>query len=389
MEKPFDRDRIQFRPVAERRSKFRIDEIAVDPDAPPPPAGRQEAALDDIADCIASARQRGAPVVICHGAHLIKNGLGPLLVRLVREGWLTHVATNGAGSIHDWEFAHLGRSTEDVRAYVQVGQFGIWDETGAWIGLALHVGAVDGLGYGAAVGRMISADGLRFPLASELRAQAQGLLAGGGAPGAAARVLDLAAALEMRSIAGREVQVQHPWKATSIQCACWEAGVPFTVHPGIGQDIIYSHPLVRGAAVGEASLTDFLMFASSIERLEGGVYLSVGSSVMSPMIFEKSLSMSRNVLLQAGRQLENFTIIANDLADVTWDWSQGEPPPENPAYYVRFCKSFSRMGGRFEYIGLDNRVFLQNLYHRLRRLGPPASSQPSGKAAPQPRAGPK
>jgi len=88
--------------------------------------------------------------------------------------------------------------------------------------------------------------------------------------------------------------------------------------------------------------------------------------VMSPMIFEKSVSMSRNVLLQAGRNLENFTIVVNDLADVSWDWSQGEPPVDNPAYYVRFCKSFSRMGGTMVYVGLDNRVFLQNLYARLK-----------------------
>ncbi|MBI4605223.1 MAG: hypothetical protein HY721_24945, partial [Planctomycetes bacterium] len=159
-----------------------------------------------------------------------------------------------------------------------------------------------------------------------------------------------------------------PWKAKSVQAACHEAGVPFTVHPGIGQDIVYSHPLFRGAAVGEASMTDFLLFASSIERLEGGVYLSVGSSVMSPMIFEKSLSMSRNVLLQAGRSLEDFTIVANDLAQIDWDWSRGEPPAGDPAYYVRFCKSFSRMGGRFLYLGLDNRAFLQGLYARVRAM---------------------
>jgi hypothetical protein len=113
-------------------------------------------------------------------------------------------------------------------------------------------------------------------------------------------------------------------------------------------------------------MTDFLVYASTIERLDGGVYLSVGSSVLSPMIFEKSLSMSRNVLRQAGRTLDNFTIVANDLADVSWDWEKGEPPPDNPAYYVRFCKSFSRMGGTFRYVGMDNRVFLQNLYARLR-----------------------
>ena len=108
---PFDRDRIRLRPLAERRSKLGIEEIAVRGDGPAPPAGDAAPLLDELAREIEKARSRGAPVVICHGAHLIKNGLGPLLARLVSGGWLTHVATNGAGSIHDWEFAHHGRST--------------------------------------------------------------------------------------------------------------------------------------------------------------------------------------------------------------------------------------------------------------------------------------
>ncbi len=373
-QKPFDRSRIRFHPVAERQSKFKIDEIAVDPDALPPappvgPTGAARAAnaeLDRIAEEVIAARSRGAPVVICHGAHLVKNGLGPLLARLVGEGWLTHVATNGAGSIHDWEFSFLGRSTEDVRAYIQVGKFGIWEETGGSIGLALLVGALEGLGYGESVGRMISRESLRVPSREDLLARVRSALDGKASMAAAARAADLLAALDAHGIPFGEILIPHPWKSRSIQCACFEAGVPFTVHPGIGQDIVYSHPLFHGGAVGEASMTDFLLFASSIERLEGGVYLSVGSSVMSPMIFEKSLSMSRNVLGQQGRTLEHFTIIANDLAEVTWDWSQGEPPPDNPAYYVRFCKSFSRMGGTFRYVGMDNRVFLQNLYARVK-----------------------
>lgn len=367
---PFDRSRIRFRPLAERQSKFRIDDIAADPDAPPPSAGSSAPALEDVAASIVEARRRGAPVVICHGAHLIKNGLAPVLIRLVEEGWLTHVATNGAGSIHDWEFAFLGRSTEDVRAYVQVGEFGIWEETGANLGLALHTGALDCLGYGASVGRMISEERLVVPTREQLRERAARALGPGGDPAAGARALDLLAALELRNIPSGEVRLPHPWKSRSIQRACFDAHVPFTVHPGIGQDIVYSHPLFRGAAVGEASMTDFLTFASSIERLEGGVYLSVGSSVMSPMIFEKSISMSRNVLKQRGGRLESFRIVANDLAPTTWDWSRGEPPADNPAYYVRFCKSFSRMGGRFDYVGLDNRIFLLNLYDRLRKSSP-------------------
>jgi hypothetical protein len=84
------------------------------------------------------------------------------------------------------------------------------------------------------------------------------------------------------------------------------------------------------------------------------------------MIFEKSLSMARNVLRQEGRRLDDFTIVVNDLVNAAWDWSRGEPPVEDAAYYVRFMKTFHRMGGRLQYVGLDNRVFLQNLYAELK-----------------------
>ena len=368
MSEPFDRWGIRFRSVRERTNKFRIDEIAIDPDAPAPRVERFEAQLDSIADEVRAARQRGAPVVICHGAHPVKNGLGPLIGRLVKEGWLTHVATNGAGSIHDWEFAFLGASCEHVEDNVAVGEFGIWEETGAQLGLAILTGALDGLGYGESVSRMISTQRLDIPSVEELRACLASARSGRELWRVAAAA-DLLAVLEQasegRAKSGR-VDLPHRWKATSLQCACIEAGVPFTVHPGIGQDIVYTHPFFRGGAVGRTSMTDFLRYASVIAELEGGVYLSVGSSVMSPMIFEKSLSMARNVRLQQGGKLDEFLIVVNDLADVPWDWSKGEPPVENPAYYVRFCKSFSRMGGRMQYIGLDNRIFLQNLYARLR-----------------------
>ena len=366
----FDRSRIRFRPLAERKSKFKIDDIGVDPDGPVPSAGAASGALDQVAERVLEARKRGAPVVLCHGAHMIKNGLAPVLARFVSEGWLTHIATNGAGSIHDWEFAFQGESTEDVREYVAVGEFGIWDETGKYLAMALHVGVLEGLGYGASVGRMVATERLFVPDREELRRRITRGGAHGGSWEEAAAAADLLSAMETKGAPSGELRVPHPWKAKSIQAACYESKVPFTVHPGIGQDIIYNHPLCSGGAIGRSAMTDFLIFASSIERLEGGVYLSVGSSVMSPMIFEKSLSMSRNVLRQDGRKLDDFTIVVNDLAEVTWDWSRGEPPIEDPAYYVRFCKSFSRMGGRFEYVGLDNRVFLLNLYERLKRAMP-------------------
>ncbi len=362
----FDRSRLRFRPVAERASRFRIDDIAVDPDAPPPP-GAMADDIDWLAGVIRDARARGAPVILCHGAHLIKNGAAPLLIRMVEEGLLSHVATNGAGSIHDWEFAHLGRSTEVVRDNVAVGEFGIWEETGSHMSAALHVGALEGIGHGEAIGALIAHDGIDVPDADALRKIVRDGLDGKGSKERAAAALDLLSAIDDGLMKPGRLAVDHPWKHRSIQAACFRRRVPFTVHPGIGQDIVYSHPLHRGGAVGRAAMADFTTYAASIASLEGGVYLSVGSAVMSPMIFEKSLSMARNVLGQEGKDLTNFTIVVNDLAAVDWDWSRGEPPVDSPAYYVRFMKSFSRMGGRLRYIGGDNTTLLGNLYHRLRR----------------------
>jgi hypothetical protein len=355
--------------VSERRSKFRLEDVRVDPDAPALDAGAATEAIERAASDVREARLRGGAVVLCHGAHVIKNGLGPLVRRLVEEGWLTHVATNGAGSIHDWEFAFLGRSTEDVRENVAVGEFGIWEETARWPAIALHAGVIEGLGYGESVARLVASEEVAVPRRAELRAGVTRALEHGGSLEAAAACLDLLAALEEGGIAEGTHPVPHPWKAASVQSACYERGVPFTVHPGIGQDIVYSHPLFRGGAVGRGAMTDFLVYASAIERLEGGVYLSVGSSVMSPMIFEKSLSMARNVLRQRGKRLEDFTIVVNDLTPAAWDWSRGEPPVESPAYYVRFMKTFARMGGALRYVGSDNRLFLHGLYASLRRGG--------------------
>jgi hypothetical protein len=111
-------------------------------------------------------------------------------------------------------------------------------------------------------------------------------------------------------------------------------------------------------------MRDFTTFAEAVSRLEGGVYLSVGSAIMSPMVFEKSLSMARNLARQEGRTIERFLIVVNDIQPGDWDWRAGEPPKEHPAYYLRFCKSFARMGGEFRYARVDNRAFLNRLLAR-------------------------
>ncbi|HYW83576.1 MAG TPA: hypothetical protein VFB30_09995, partial [Spirochaetia bacterium] len=127
-----------------------------------------------------------------------------------------------------------------------------------------------------------------------------------------------------------------------------------------------AHPMSSGAAVGRTAELDFLSYADSISRIEGGVYLSVGSAVMSPMIFEKSLSMARNAARREGRRIDDFSIHVVDLARSSWDWQSGtEPAQDDPAYYLRFCKTFSRMGGRMSYTSADNRSWLVALLTEL------------------------
>ena len=122
-------------------------------------------------------------------------------------------------------------------------------------------------------------------------------------------------------------------------------------------------------SVGRAAQTDFALFSRAVEGLDGGVVLSVGSAIMAPQVFEKSLSCVNNLRLQAGRKIvQGHNIYVVDLQDGgNWDWTKGEPPRESPAYYLRFCKSYSRMGGAMRYLQCDNAAFIHNLYHELTR----------------------
>jgi hypothetical protein len=177
----------------------------------------------------------------------------------------------------------------------------------------------------------------------------------------AAAAVDLLEQVDRFDLPPGRMAVPHPCKEHSAQAAAFRLGVPFTAHPMFGHDIIYNHPMNHGAAVGRTAQRDFLAFADTVSRLDGGVYLSVGSAVMSPMIFEKSLSIARNVARQEGRSIENHFIAVVDLAESTWDWSSGEPPQDHPDYYLRFYKTFHRMGGALRYARADNREFLPAL----------------------------
>jgi len=363
---PLDLSRLRVYPLAQRQTLTRADEILVDPAADPRPIeDRNSELIDQCAARIRDARRRGASVMLIYGAHLLRNGAARILEQMMAQGWLTHLATNGAGTIHDWEFAWLGRSTESVRENVASGTFGTWDETGRYLQLALLAGGLRGEGYGRALGRFIQEDGVTLPSTDELE---QAIRSAPDDPVTAARA-DLLGAMRTHGLTAGRQMVPHRWRNTSVLGHAFCQGVPLTVHPGIGYDIITNHPMFSGSVVGRAAGIDFRWFSGAVERLDGGVVLSIGSAIMGPQVFEKSLSCVNNLRLQAGRDIvRGHAIYVVDLQDGgNWDWAQGEPPRDNPAYYLRFCKSFARMGGRMSYAQCDNVQFLHRLCELLRR----------------------
>jgi hypothetical protein len=362
---PLDLKRVKVLPLAQRQSLSRIENLLVDPARPAPPCSA--ASLESVAECarnIVEARRREAGVILMYGAHLIKNGAHRIVNALVEQNWITHLATNGAGTIHDWELAFLGRTEESVKKNVATGTFGSWDETGRNIHLALLAGALNGEGYGRSLGRFIVEDGVTLPEAAALEKSLRGEPSHPLAPARA----ELLQAMVAHKLPSGRIEVRHPWKETSVLAQAFRHEVPFTVHPGIGYDIISNHPIFNGGAIGRAAAMDFRWFGASVETLDGGVVLSVGSAIMAPQVFEKSLSCVNNLRLQAGRGIvRDHTMYVVDIQDGgNWDWSKGEPPKDNPAYYLRFCKSFSRMGGAMAYLQCDNVAFLHNLLQALK-----------------------
>ncbi len=367
MSAPINLTRLKVLPLAERRSMARLEEILIQPEAALPAANNLN--LDQIRQCardIFSARGKSASVMLIYGAHLIKNGAAPLLIKLMQENWVTHLATNGAGIIHDWEFAFCGVSTESVRENVATGTFGTWDGTGRNINMAALAGGLQGDGLGRAIGRFVMEDGTFLPGVAELEAAIRANPSDEFAPAKA----ELLWAMRVNGLRGGSEIVRHVWKETCVVAQAFQLNVPFTVHPGIGYDIFANHPMFNGAALGRAAEMDFRIFGGSVEELDGGVVMSVGSAIMGPQVFEKSLSCVNNLRLQSGREIvKGHNIYVVDLQDGgKWDWTRGEPPKENPAYYLRFCKSYARMGGTMRYLQMDNVAFFLHLLHELNAL---------------------
>ncbi len=374
-----NRHQLKIKPLDERKNKVFIERDAIPLTARPRALSEHgEAVMAELLGHMRQARETGRSRMLAFGAHTIKNGLGPVLVKLMETGWVTHLATNGAGIIHDWEFAYQGCSSEDVRANVSQGQFGVWQETGTYLNLAINMGAYEGLGYGESVGKFVELEGCEIPSKAALKEVVADQI--DADPERAAAACDMLKILEGFDLKPGWLGIPHPYKRYGVQSAAYRFGVPFTSHPMIGHDIIYVHPMNHCAAIGRTAQRDFLAFANNVMNLDGGVYMSLGSAVMSPMVFEKSLSMAQNLTMQRGGHIDNHYMVIADLQESHWDWTQGEPPEDNPDYYLRYNKTFARMGGTMRYMTADNRDFLLMLLQRLEGIEPEDDWKKRGEA---------
>ena len=264
----FDLSGITTYPLKSRASKARSEDFAKAL-APGSTVGGLVDSLPDIlaaADfkaivrAVVDAKRSGGGVVWGLGAHVIKTGLAPVLIDLMERGFVSAIAMNGAGIIHDFEVALSGATSEEVEDALGPGRFGMAEETGTLLNAAINQGVAAGKGIGQAVGE---------------------------------RLLELSP--------------RHG--ALSLVAAAARLGVPVTVHVAIGTDIIHMHPAASGAALGEGSLRDFRYFVSNVARLRGGVYLNCGSAVLLPEVFLKAVALVRN----RGISLDGLTTVNLDF----------------------------------------------------------------------------
>ena len=251
-----DLSRLRTVPIARRPSKVAAEEFAH-----PPGADRSfHAFLESLPDilvardfrkvvaALARAARTGRGVVLMLGGHVIKTGLSPVLIDLMRRQIVTHIAMNGSAAIHDYEVARFGATSEDVAAGLRDGTFGMADETGRGLNEAFSSGRDESQGMGEAVAVALS----------------------------------------------REPALANPELSLLLQAH--QLGIPATVHAALGAEIIHQHPTADGAAIGDTSMRDFRRLAASLPSLhEGGVVLNVGSAVIMPEVFLKALTIARNL----------------------------------------------------------------------------------------------
>lgn len=268
MTKPIDLSRIKTIRLNARKCKVSIEDFAR---LPRKGAGFKDFynSLPDIlaaknfkavVDDIVAAHKRKRMVIFMMGAHVIKCGLSPLVIDLMKRGVVKTVALNGAGIIHDTEVAMIGRTSEDVGLGIVNGSFGMAEETASFINGAINYGFRNGLGIGPALGSRI-------------------------------------------------LKSKFSCKGLSILAEGHRLGVPVTVHVAIGTDIIHQHPSAVGMAIGEGSLLDFKTFIYSVSKLEGGVAVNIGSAVVLPEVFLKAVTVARNL----GYKINKFTTANFDM----------------------------------------------------------------------------
>lgn len=267
---PVDLSGVRTYPLAERKNKVSIARDFAGLISPGMTVSELLAALPrqlgseallKLIDAVVAARAKGKPVIMAMGAHVLKCGLQPVLKSLIEADAVTAIALNGAGSVHDYELSLIGATSEDVGAVLHCGTFGMAEETGRDINLALKEGVAAGLGYGEAVGRFIIAN-------------------------------------------------NNPHRDYSLLATCVEREIPVTVHAALGTDIIHQHPSADGAIIGEATFRDFRLLTSIVADLgDGGVYINVGSAVLLPEVFLKALSIAQNL----GHHVDGFTTADFDM----------------------------------------------------------------------------
>jgi hypothetical protein len=279
----FDRSQLSIRPLGQRRHDYEVARVLA---LTPVEVSYPE--LKDVACRMREARQKNAEVILMMGAHVLRSGVQRYIIHMMEQGLVTAVAGNGACAIHDFELALIGATTESVARYIQEGQFGLWEETGR-LNDVIALAAREDRGLGEALGREI-------------------------------------------------VEGAYSHKDISVLAAAWRLGIPFTIHVGIGHDIIHEHPNCDGAALGAASYRDFLIFVKVLERLEHGVVMNFGSAIMAPEVFLKALAMVRNVAVQRGRKVSDFTTLVCDLHDLPSNYRH-EAAKSSPSYYFRPWKT--------------------------------------------------
>lgn len=283
-------------------------------DAPPPTWDCPE--IDTLADRIMAARRSGSTVIWSQGAHVIKNGMARYIIDLMAKGLVTAVAGNGACSIHDFELAYLGGTSENVATAIEDGSFGMWEETGSWMNAAIQHGAENDLGYGESLAVYIE-----------------------------------------------EHMDQFPYRDDCLFYQAYQNGVPATYHIALGTDIIHQHPMADFGAIGKTSGTDFHYLCSEVARMDGGVFLNFGSGVIGPEVFLKALSIARN----QGHPTFQITTANFDLRDLG-DF-RANIGYDDPDYYYRPRKNIvnrpTSRGGWGHHFCVDHQVSIPVLYHKL------------------------